>query len=170
MRKLAFVFALAFSTFLHGVSSFPRLSLYTLKGEMRLLPSGQKELVFVGCRGEARQALTCWYKLFCDYQGKIGRLGVMVVPVFPSFMANRFLRHPLMALIRHRIPEHLSHHVAVLFSNAEETASLFQLSCGELEQLQIFLVDEKGKILWKASGEPTSQSVRQLKQCVSIGS
>lgn len=67
-----------------------------------------------------------------------------------------------MALIRQRIPEHLSHHVGVLFSNVEEMASLFDLSCRELEQLQIFLIDEHGAILWKASGDPTSQKIGQL--------
>ena len=170
MRKLVLILALAFSTLLHSSSSFPRLSVYTLKGEMQSLPSGQRELVFVGCKEGACQALTRWYQLFCEHQGKIARLGVKVVPVFPSFMANRLLRHPLMALIRQRIPEHLSHHVAVLFSNAEETASLFQLSCVELDQLQVFLVDEKGKIIWKASGDPTSQSIRQLNQLACVGS
>ena len=170
MRKRVFALALVLCSFLHGSPTFPPLALYTLKGEMSSLPSGQKELVFVGCRGEARRALTRWYTLFCEQHGLIGRLSVRVVPVFPSFMGNRFFRQPLMALIRQRIPEHLSHHVSVLFSNAEETASLFHLSYRELEQLQVFLVDEKGKILWNASGEPTSQSIRQLKQIVAGGS
>jgi hypothetical protein len=147
-----------------GFPAFPRLSLYTLKGEIQSLPSGHKELVFVGCREGACEALGRWHQLFCEHQWKIGRLGVKVVPVFPSFMGNRLLRLPLMALIRQRIPEHLARHVAVLFSNAEETSSLFHLSCAELEQLQVFLVDEKGKILWKSSGEPTSQSICQLNQ------
>ena len=166
MNKLALVLALFLSPVLHASSSFPRLSLYSLKGEQRSLPSGKKELVFVGCKGGVRQALTRWYQAFRDYQDKVGCLNVIVVPVFPSFMANRFLRPSLMALIRQRIPEHLSHHVGVLFSNSDETAALFQLSQGELENLQVFLVDETGTILWQASGGPTSQHLHQLKQLI----
>jgi len=169
MKRIVLLCGLIFSTLMQGSTFFPHLSLYSLKGEVESLPSGQKELVFVGCQKKACQALTHWYRLFSEHQGKIGSLGVKVVPVFPSFMGNRLLRPPLMALIQQRIPDHLTNHVAVLFSNIEEISSLFNLSCGELEQLQVFLVDENGKILWKASGEPTSQSIPQLKLLASSG-
>lgn len=166
MKKIALILSLVFSSCLQAISTFPQLSLYTLKGDTHTLPSGQKEIVFVGCKAAARHALIQWYHLFCEHQSQIERLGVMVIPVFPAFMANRLFRSPLITLIRQRIPDNLSDHVAVLFSNSNETASLLQLSSGELDTLQVYLVDENGKILWKASGEPTAQSIRQLKQFI----
>ncbi len=141
---------------------FPKLSLYTLQGETQFVPSGHNELVFVGCKGEARHALSKWYRLFCEHPSALDRLGVMVIPVFPSFMANRLLRYPLMECIRQHIPERLAQHVGVLFSNMDEAAALFRLSAQEIDLLQVFLLDEQGRILWTTSGDPTSQAWRQL--------
>ena len=69
-----------------------------------------------------------------------------------------------MALLRQNLPDRLVRHVGVLFSNIEETASLFQQSKDDFSDLRVFLIDEKGGIVWQTRGGPTSQSLCQLEQ------
>ena len=158
--------ALLMTATLTATPTFPHLSLYDLKGGISSLPSGNREVVFVGRTAKARQALAGWYQAFCDHSEALRGLTVTVVPVFPTFMSNKFLRLPLMALLRRRVPAHMESHVGVLFSNADEMESLFSLPKEEWEQLRIFLVDEQGGIRWAGCGGPSAQAVRQLKQFI----
>ena len=160
------LFAFTLTTALEATPAFPHLSLYDLQGEESSLPSGKKEIVFVGRTNGARHALRRWYQAFCDHSEQFREVSVTVVPVFPSFMSNRLLRCPLITLIRQHIPEHMSHHVGVLFSSPEEIEALFQMTKCDFEQLCVFLVYEQGSILWKAGVGPTQQTIRQLKQLI----
>ena len=69
---------------------------------------------------------------------------------------------PLMALLRRSLPERLFGRVGVLFSSIEETASLFRQSKDDFADLRVFLIDERGVIIWQTTGGPTAQSLRQL--------
>lgn len=164
MRVVLFFLALSCSSLLRAEVSFPSLALYSLRGEQSILPNGKKGLVFMGCRREACDALTQWYDALLAKPRLAHRLNITVVPIFPSCMSNAICRVPLMALIRQNLPDHLASHVGVLFSNIEETASLFQQSKDDFFDLRVFLIDEMGAIVWQARGGPTSQTLCQLEQ------
>lgn len=118
----------------------------------------------MGCRREACAALTQWYDALLTKPRLTHRLNITVVPVFPSCMSNVFCRVPLIAVIRQKLPDRLAGHVEVLFSNIEETASLFQQSKDDFFDLRVFLIDEMGSIIWQTKGGPTSQTLRQLER------
>lgn len=164
MRVVLLLLALSCSTFLRANVSFPPIALYSLRGERSVLPNGKKGLVFMGCRREACDALTQWYDALLAKPRLAHRLNITVVPIFPSCMSNVICRVPLMALLRQNLPDRLVRHVGVLFSNIEETASLFQQSKDDFSDLRVFLIDEKGGIVWQTRGGPTSQSLCQLEQ------
>ena len=48
------------------------------------------------------------------------------------------------------LPERARHHIGVVFGEKDRIAS--SLGIGEEERLYIFLIDEKGDILWKPEG------------------
>lgn len=164
VRVVLLLLALSCSTFLRANVSFPPIALYSLRGERSVLPNGKKGLVFMGCRREACDALTQWYDALLAKPRLAHRLNITVVPIFPSCMSNVICRVPLMALLRQNLPDRLVRHVGVLFSNIEETASLFQQSKDDFSDLRVFLIDEKGGIVWQTRGGPTSQSLCQLEQ------
>ena len=166
MRTLCLIGIVAMGAFLDATPSFPHLSLYSPEGKSSSLPSGKQEIVFIGRTRRARQSLISWYRIFKEKAEQFPGLPVTVVPVFPSFMANRFLRAPLMILLSQHIPESVPAHVGVLFANLDEMASLFQMEGDEFEQLRIFLVDSGGSILWQGSGGPTASMIRQLTSCL----
>jgi hypothetical protein len=164
VRVVLLLFALGCSFCLRAAMPFPPLALYSLRGERSFLPNGKKGLVFMGCRREACTALAQWHDALLAKAGLTHRLNITVVPVFPSCMSNVLCRTPLMALIRRNLPDHLVGYVGVLFSNIDETASLFHQPNDDFTDLHVFLIDETGSIVWQTRGEPTTQSLRQLEQ------
>lgn len=156
-----FFLALCCSAALFG-EAFPPLVLYTLRSEKKALPNGEKGLIFMGWRSEAREALSQWYHALRSKKGIARRLTLTVVPIFPPCLSYAISRVPLMALLRTTIPERFSGNIGVLFSTVEETAALFRRPKEDFSDLQTFLVDEEGSILWQTKGAPTAQSLQLL--------
>jgi hypothetical protein len=166
--RVLFVFLIMWAPLFCAESPFPHLALYNLRGEKRAFPNGKRGLVFMGWRQEACETLAQWYQALHDKPRIARRLAITVVPIFPPCMSYAVCRAPLMVLLQKCLPERLSRHVGVLFSSVEETASLFRLPQEDFSDLRVFLVDERGEILWQTAGVPTAQSLRQLERAADV--
>lgn len=141
-------------------AGFPKFSLYTLSGEECIVPRGKTELVLLGFDLTAKEDLRVWYRALRKNRSVAEKLGCTVIPVLPSCFSNYVVRKPVVSLINHAIPEELHEHVLLLFSEKEDVAKTLDLPSGKdsLTKLHVFLIGKRGNILWRGSGDPTTQT------------
>ena len=141
--------------------SFPNLSLYRLDGKQENVLHQKLEVFFVGFRATAKAELNRWYKAFGHEKNCVP---FTVVPVFPSIMSNTLIRKPLLLLLDAYVPRQVRDHVGVVFEGEKSIATTLHISDIELQKIHIFVVDKKGAILWRGSGEPTVHTLASMKQ------
>jgi hypothetical protein len=146
---------------LEAAFSFPKFSLYRLDDSKENIPHHKLEVFFIGFRATAKVELNKWYETFRHERNCVS---FTVVPVFPTIMSNILIRKPLFLLLEAYVPRQVREHVGVIFESERSVAATLRISDIELQKIHIFVVDKKGSILWRGSGEPTLRTLASMKQ------
>lgn len=150
----------------HGLAvgfQFPHTSLYKLDETQDAVPHHCVETLFLGFSPEAKGELKRWYDTFRQERRL---MPFTVMPVFPALMSTAVIRKPLLLLLDSYVPPHVRDHIGVIFNGADTVAASLHIPETELHALHVFVIDQKGDVLWHGCGGPTQQTISSMKQAV----
>jgi phage terminase large subunit len=144
-------------------SHFPRLIGSNLEGNDVVIPeafTGKKNLVIVAFERQQQNEVDSWLSayenLIRDYPG----LEIYELPVIK--IMNAFIRFNINNGMRYGITNKNNRiRTITVYLDKEEFKK--SLNINTEETIQVFLLDDKAKILWSTEGNATEEQVRALK-------
>jgi len=163
---LSFMIGCASLCFSLEAELFPSFHLYHPNGDIYTFPRGRRELVLFGFQYEAASHVKAWYRVFREEPEFLMHVDVLGVPVLPSFAKTEAIRNVVSSMVQRHLPTNLLDHVGFLFADTQDVLEQLGVPQDESATAHLFLIGEKGEVLWRDQGAPTPQMLQQLEAAV----